>query len=494
MSVTLINVGTTNSSMNGKSWFCVSADKTGQYLVAGHIVGDIWRSTNYGSTWTNITTGTAMSGQYWRHIASDASGINLVVTNADTLNNGNIWTSSNSGATWTNRTTGTSAANKPYSNIVCDATGQYVYASCYVGDVWASSDYGVTWRDVSNPSMLNKGMQWITCSGNGQYVAICDNYTDANVWISSDYGSTWSAKSISGAGNMSSICMSYWGDQILVTDQSGKLFISKNLGKTWTNVTPSISGSEWIRCASDFTGQYLAASEHNTGLWLSSDNGSTWTLAQNFSNVIIENIKISHDARYIALTVRSQSLYVGTITNYNTTFNYSNPPSSNICFPAGTPILTDQGYFPIEQINRKVHTIRNEKIVAITKSVTPDKYLVCIEKDALGFNIPSQRTVISKNHCLLFQGSMIKAKELLGKNEDVKKVAYNGEVLYNVLLEKHSKIVVNNLICETLHPEHGMAILYRHLNNLDAKGQQELLQMVNNYAQQTKKLVSKRLK
>ena len=29
-------------------------------------------------------------------------------------------------------------------------------------------------------------------------------------------------------------------------------------------------------------------------------------------------------------------------------------------------------------------------------------------------------------------------------------------MLYNVLMEEHDKMVVNNLICETLHPENGM--------------------------------------
>ena len=32
-------------------------------------------------------------------------------------------------------------------------------------------------------------------------------------------------------------------------------------------------------------------------------------------------------------------------------------------------------------------------------------------------------------------------------------VPYNGETLFNVLLKKHDKMMINNLICETLHPE-----------------------------------------
>jgi hypothetical protein len=138
---------------------------------------------------------------------------------------------------------------------------------------------------------------------------------------------------------------------------------------------------------------------------------------------------------------------------------------SNICFPAGTPIVTDQGLIPIEKINPDIHTIRNKKIVGITKIYSIDKFLVCFEKDALGDNIPNQKTIITKNHEILYKGKMIKAKEFIGIFENVYKIKYKGEMLYNVLMEKHDKMIVNNLICETLHPENIVAILYTTLKN-----------------------------
>jgi hypothetical protein len=39
----------------------------------------------------------------------------------------------------------------------------------------------------------------------------------------------------------------------------------------------------------------------------------------------------------------------------------------------------------------------------------------------------------------------------------VSKIPYNGETLYNVLLKKEDKMMVNNLICETLSPNNIMA-------------------------------------
>lgn len=165
------------------------------------------------------------------------------------------------------------------------------------------------------------------------------------------------------------------------------------------------------------------------------------------------------------------------ITNILPTSN----PISNICFPAGTPITCNQGNIPIEKINPDIHTICNKKIVGITKTITQDKYLVCFEKDALGTNFPLQKTIISKNHRILYKGNMRQAKEFVGLNDKVYKIKYKKEVLYNVLMEEYDKMVVNNLICETLHPENGIAKIYRELQKLNPQEQDELIKKYNNY-------------
>ena len=114
--------------------------------------------------------------------------------------------------------------------------------------------------------------------------------------------------------------------------------------------------------------------------------------------------------------------------------------------------------------------------------MSQDKYLICFEKDALGTNMPSQKTVITQNHEILYKGKMTKAKDFLQNFENVRKVKYSGEVLYNVLMETHNKMVVNNLICETLNPENGIAKLQLVLQKLNPKEQQKIVKEYNNYA------------
>ena len=170
---------------------------------------------------------------------------------------------------------------------------------------------------------------------------------------------------------------------------------------------------------------------------------------------------------------------VGTYTvTYNATDNANNPAipvtrtvhvvrvgHAPVCFLAGTPIQTNQGKIPIEKLNPKIHTIRGKTIQAITKTITPDDSLICFEPNSLGNQLPSQKTVISMNHKILYQGKMTKAKYFVG-NVGIYKIPYKQQTLYNVLLDSHDKMIVNNMICETLDPRNTIAQLYMSLKHI----------------------------
>jgi len=121
------------------------------------------------------------------------------------------------------------------------------------------------------------------------------------------------------------------------------------------------------------------------------------------------------------------------------------------CFPAGTLITTDNGVCPIEKLNSN-HLIRGSPIVKITRS-TGHRYIINIPKNSLCLNVPSCDTKCSLEHKIFYQGVMLKARNLVSKCAPVRKVPHDGTALYNVLLNHHGVMNVNNLICETLHPQ-----------------------------------------
>ena len=134
-------------------------------------------------------------------------------------------------------------------------------------------------------------------------------------------------------------------------------------------------------------------------------------------------------------------------------------PASNICFPLGTPIQTDQGIIPIQNLHTN-NTIKGEPILHITKTKTIDPYLIAFEAHTFGPNVPYQTTIMTKDHKILFEGQLVPACRFLEFSPKVKRVKYDGDLLFNVLLAKYSTLVVNNLICETLHPDNAIAKLY----------------------------------
>jgi len=205
-----------------------------------------------------------------------------------------------------------------------------------------------------------------------------------------------------------------------------------------------------------------------------------------FSNYVSSgsdySVSATSSGKTATITNGSGIISTSNITDISIAFaDNSTPtiPSSNVCFPAKTPILTNCGPINIEDIDPAVHTIRNKKIVAITKTVAHDKNLVRIAKHALGHLYPEKTTLISQNHKVFFQGQMVKAKHLVDQARGVTLVPYNGEILYNVLLEQYEKMQVNNLIVETLHPEHKVAKLYRFLQNVDVSHHGKLIALFN---------------
>lgn len=178
---------------------------------------------------------------------------------------------------------------------------------------------------------------------------------------------------------------------------------------------------------------------------------------------------------------QSSNYYGYNFNSFSLTYTKHIPPTpvpiSEICFPENTPIKIDQGIIPIQNINPKIHTINNKKIIAITKTISKDDYLVCFEKNSLKMNYPISRTIISKNHKLLYSGKMIEADYFAKKFDFIKKIKYNGQLLYNILMESHEIINVNGMLCETLHPKNRIALLYK--NYIDDKTKSIIIEIMN---------------
>lgn len=217
------------------------------------------------------------------------------------------------------------------------------------------------------------------------------------------------------------------------------------------------------------------------------------TDAETFSNIIFTNnsITIENIDSNINITLSNVSSWFMLNSNdlitqsgpyvtghtFDPNINYYLYPASlisNICFPKDTPIVTDQGIVNIQDI--KNHTIRGLKVTHITQTTSIHKELVCFEKDSISVDYPSQKTIMTRNH-KLFNGMdrIVTADSLLSNN--IYLIPYTGEILYNVLLEKNSFIIVNGLICETLDVNNIIALYYK--SNYTIKEKNDIMTILN---------------
>jgi hypothetical protein len=70
-------------------------------------------------------------------------------------------------------------------------------------------------------------------------------------------------------------------------------------------------------------------------------------------------------------------------------------------------------------------------------------------------------------------------------NDKIYLIPYTGEILYNVLLEKNSVMIVNGLICETLDINNIIAVYYKSPYTIEEKN--KILKLLNTTITDTKK-------
>ena len=124
-----------------------------------------------------------------------------------------------------------------------------------------------------------------------------------------------------------------------------------------------------------------------------------------------------------------------------------------VCFPGDTPVTTDQGEIKIKELVAGKHTIDGKRIKYITKVRNEDSTLTCIRRNAIDEGVPNRKTLITNEHPVEFHGEMVQAGELVDMVDGAFKVKYNGEPVYNVVMDKKDTMMVNGLRCETLDPK-----------------------------------------
>lgn len=258
----------------------------GGALYAGTSLGGVYKSSNSGTSWTQISSG--ISTLEIASLAEDASGNLFAGSDGD-----GIYMSTNGGANWVNSSAG--LPGEEYVEAVNVLRNGIMVAGTYSDGLYYSTTGGKDWHvssDASNEGSAfledsgrvycgtgngvevstDNGMNWtVTGLANREVLCLLDGLngriyagTDEGVFVSSDRGSTWTR---SGLPNLylHALVMDASGNMFTGSDQDG-VFMSKDNGATWTAVNDSLGDLEMESLAIDASGQ-LYAGTYTSGVF-----------------------------------------------------------------------------------------------------------------------------------------------------------------------------------------------------------------------------------
>jgi hypothetical protein len=239
------NVGTSN--------VFVGVSLGGKYQTILSCGDSIYRSNNFGQTWTKLNGDAAaaevQAAEEALALAPDDAAAKTALENA--VSKLNLYNS---------------AQSFPTGGVSLSFTGQYQTIACET--IWLSSDYGETWRDVYADQPTNDhNWDGVSISSNGRIQSATDS--GGYIYNSQDYGTTWN---IATSNNRTWFCISISANANFQTaiDIAGYIYVSLDYGSTWKLCSDTNTyGRSWQGVSVSANGQYQTAIVYNGSIWSS---------------------------------------------------------------------------------------------------------------------------------------------------------------------------------------------------------------------------------
>lgn len=300
---------TPDTTLDYINWLSCAVSSSGKYQTAVEEFGDIYLSSDYGSTWTtthnmgNAATN-CISLSYSGEYQTASNGINIIV-------------STDYGQTWTE----TQSVGNTQIFVCISLSGKYQLVISVGDTMYRSTDFGSTWirYDNEDSEIFNSIMSFpsagICMSYDGRYQTIVSE----NIYRSHDFGETWTTTTITtdedGAWddhNWFGVSMSSDGHYQVAIEVIGEIYVSTNFGDHWAKVdVPLVTDIMWQAISISASGQYMTAVAKGGAIFYSTDYGVIW---QKVSNPNLDNqdwrcVAVSSNAQYQLAAVYGGALY-----------------------------------------------------------------------------------------------------------------------------------------------------------------------------------------
>lgn len=258
---------------NGSAWSLVRGGdgmdcfvdwNNNNILVSSYVNGAFARSTNGGTSWSNIVTGLTGTGAWVAPIVQDPAAPNTYYAGYQSM-----FKSTNGGAAWVQMgSTSMGAIDEIY---VCASNPNVIYATT-TGSVWKTTNGGTSWINVTTGVPVGSAaITDITCDNlnpNNVYVTLSGYVAGTKVYASNNGGATWSNYS-TGLPNIPANCIIYRNNtpQVLYVGTDVGVYYRESSMSSWlsySNLLPNVVIDELDIF---YPTQKLRAATYGRGVW-----------------------------------------------------------------------------------------------------------------------------------------------------------------------------------------------------------------------------------
>ncbi len=269
-------------------------DKSNDTIYAGYANGSfggyangVYRSTNWGQTWTNIpSSGLRIGNRYDNHFK--ISGNNFLFSCEEI----GIYNSNDKGATWAQVPLNNFEPASSIDNCIL-VSGATIYSGTHNDGVYSSIDQGNTWNKIGTANPLDTLSNGIVFSMlNPAPNILLAGACGYGLYRSTDNGVTWShvtngLPSQAGTGYCCINSLAQSGNRTIAATTEGVYYSGDN-GFTWN--ASNLTGSQVYASGLAVNGNVVCAGITSftlgNGIYRSANGGVSWTLVNNISDVI----------------------------------------------------------------------------------------------------------------------------------------------------------------------------------------------------------------
>ncbi|MGF7141417.1 T9SS type A sorting domain-containing protein [Roseimarinus sediminis] len=221
-------------------------DPTGNTWFAGSVGGGIWKTSDAGESWKNLTPSLPSLSTVCLAMAPSNTSLIYAGTgegfgNSDAIKGDGIFKSEDKGASWTQLQS--TAANEDFAfvnRIIVDPNNEQVLIAATNTSIQRSSDGGQTWTRVFEDDGRVQHLIHHPGSFDIQYASI----NNKGIVRSSDGGQTWNYVLQHGYGRIEMAISPSDPSTIYALDQTSQMLITEDGGNSWSPASVTLGSRE----------------------------------------------------------------------------------------------------------------------------------------------------------------------------------------------------------------------------------------------------------